>query len=337
MGQEKPKVLYRGVTISYDLLKDFHFDGYPLVPPNEPKIDAQGRKTVGDGNEYGVYMTDNFTMADYAYGKPTTGGKPLLRRFDERDDISMPEVGIIYEINTDGLDIREPWISSQLRGHYNNGFEGKEWIADEIPEANYSIKKVSIGRDLLHDEEVIPLFGNASVEEYTKERVEGRYKRLEAFAKDMEKVPYSKRMRWSMTHQNFLRDVYGENGAKYQKPESMKVVTAEDAVRYLVARSYRENPDPEKFDSQEMNFLGFLKSKVKGKPTLTPEDLQELIQEATAKMVDRRNDLAGRGKPTITVDRTIKKYEDYMSALDEKLKSKETNKETDRNVDDDIK
>ena len=68
MGQEKPKVLYRGVTISYDLLKDFHFDGYPLVPPNEPKIDAQGRKTVGDGNEYGVYMTDNFAMADYAYG-----------------------------------------------------------------------------------------------------------------------------------------------------------------------------------------------------------------------------------------------------------------------------
>ena len=327
MENAKPEFLYRGVIVNEKLLKEKQIYGIDLTPPNPPKYDEQGRKTVGDGNEYGVYMTDNFAMADYAYGKPTTGGKPLLRRFDERDDISMPEVGIIYEINTDGLDIREPWISSQLRGHYNNGFEGKEWIADEIPEANYSIKKVSIGRDLLHDEENIPVFGNASIEEYTKERVEGRRERLEAFAQDMEKVPYSKRASWSMTHQNFLRDVYGENGAKYQKPESMKVATAEDAVRYLVARSYRENPDPEKFDSQEMHFLGFLKSKVKGKPTLTPEDLQELIQEATAKMVDRRNDLAGRGRPTITVDRTIKKYEDYMSALDEKTKSKENSKE----------
>ena len=327
MGQEKPKVLYRGVTISYDLLKDFHFDGHPLVPPHEPKIDAQGRKTVGDGNEYGVYMTDNLSMVEIAYGRPTTGGTPLLKRFDERDDISMPEVGIIYEINTDGLDIREPWISSQLRGHYNNGFEGKEWIADEIPEANYSIKKVSIGADLIHDEEIIPVFGNSSVEEYTKARVEGRRERLEAFAKDMEKVLYAKRIRWSEPHHNFLRDVYGENGAKYQEPESMKVATAEDAVRYLVARAYKENPNPENFDSQEMSFLGFLKGKVKGKPALTPADVQELIKEATAKMVDRRNDLASRDKPTIGVDRTIKKYEDYMSALDEKTKSKENSRE----------
>ncbi len=49
MAQEKPKILYRGVTFLYYLLKDFHFDSYTLVPPNEPKIDLQGRKTVGTG------------------------------------------------------------------------------------------------------------------------------------------------------------------------------------------------------------------------------------------------------------------------------------------------
>ncbi len=49
------------------------------------------------------------------------------------------------------------------------------------------------------------------------------------------------------------------------------------------------------------------------------------------------NKIVSKNKPTIYVDKRIKQYEGYMSTLDEKLKLKETNKETDRNADDDAR
>ena len=55
----KPEILYRGVKITYDMLKDFKFYDTTLYPPNPYQIDKNGRKVVADGNEYGLYMTTN--------------------------------------------------------------------------------------------------------------------------------------------------------------------------------------------------------------------------------------------------------------------------------------
>ncbi|OGH80369.1 MAG: hypothetical protein A3I29_00410 [Candidatus Magasanikbacteria bacterium RIFCSPLOWO2_02_FULL_44_11] len=60
--------------------------------------------------------------------------------------VTLPSCGVIYEINTEGLTIREPEIAPVWKGHYNNGFEGKEWIADTIPQEFYKIKKLILSR-----------------------------------------------------------------------------------------------------------------------------------------------------------------------------------------------
>jgi len=157
--------LYRGVTLSSEQFLNYDFNK-DLVPPNPPKIDKFGRKTVGDGNEYGVYMTTNLAMARDAYGKPSDSGKQI-------SNLISTNIGIIYEINPAGLDIREPWLDpayKEMGGltHYNNGFEGKEYIADVIPISNVKLKEVVIAADFLHERETI---GNITNIEDLKDKV----------------------------------------------------------------------------------------------------------------------------------------------------------------------
>jgi len=60
--------------------------------------------------------------------------------------ITLPSCGIMVEIDTDGLEIRPPKIRSSLDGVYNNGFEGDEWIADEISPKHYRPIKLILSR-----------------------------------------------------------------------------------------------------------------------------------------------------------------------------------------------
>ena len=69
--------------------------------------------------------------------------------------LKIPTVGIIYKINTDGLDIDILWIASRIMGHYNNGFRSDEWIAKYIPPINYSVMEAIIGPDFLYDVESV--------------------------------------------------------------------------------------------------------------------------------------------------------------------------------------
>lgn len=101
----------------------------------------------------------------------------------------------IYQIDTDGLDIREPFISDTLQGHYNNGFQGKEWIADTVPADHYDLYRVRIGEDILHSSEDIDLRKTEDVSEQVQGELEARKKRLEVFADAMEKMSPVKRGR----------------------------------------------------------------------------------------------------------------------------------------------
>ena len=153
MDNVKPKYLYRGVIVSENILKTKPLFGVDLVPPNPPKYDEQGRKTVGDGNEYGVYMSDYKEVATNAYAAVRmSDGTPLnsnVRIGDRFLKVAVPAVGIVYKISTDGLDVHKPWITSELKGHYNNGFMGDEWIAERIPVSNYVVEKVIVGEEIL--------------------------------------------------------------------------------------------------------------------------------------------------------------------------------------------
>lgn len=64
----KPKKLYRGIDISRNELNNSKlFQQDDMYPFREPYVDEEGRNIVGDGNEYGIYMTDNKIAAKKDY------------------------------------------------------------------------------------------------------------------------------------------------------------------------------------------------------------------------------------------------------------------------------
>lgn len=145
--KRRPEKLYRAITVdpaelTLGRLKQI------LVPGSANKDDAT---KIGDGNELGVYMTTNKTMADSVYSRggggvgaietpPYDDSRTTVRR------IELPSCGITYEIDSTDLPIREPEITQALQGHYNNGYEGEEWIADAVPPEKYKVIKLTLSR-----------------------------------------------------------------------------------------------------------------------------------------------------------------------------------------------
>ncbi len=131
-----PEKLYRGFVVSPDLLSvDFIKN---KIKPTET--------SGNDGNEKGVYMSDNLTMVESTNYSSGSRDSIQCREYDsgygKSNRIELPGCGIVIEIETKNLSVREPKISSVLAGHYNNGFKGKEWICDEIPQESFRVKKL---------------------------------------------------------------------------------------------------------------------------------------------------------------------------------------------------
>ncbi len=91
-----PDRLYRGIIVPSSAA-DASLYTSDLVPGSDPQFDEQGRKIVADGNEYGVYMTDNPTAAESVHGSPKHGDVlPDSPRFSYRGDhqrrVTVPQV-----------------------------------------------------------------------------------------------------------------------------------------------------------------------------------------------------------------------------------------------------
>lgn len=256
--ENKPSVLYRGLKVDYNSLQNFEFSGVDLKVNYAPIIDQYGRKTVTDGNEYGVYMSDNLSMVTSAYGDLHHDGIPIhnnLSIYNER--IMIPSIAVIYQINTDGLDVRKPFISDQLKGHYNNGFQGDEWIADIIPANNYALYRVRIGADILHDAEDIDLLRIKNISEQVKQKLEMRKYRLETFANAMEKMSPMKRNVLGRDELSILKSIYGKNGLKYINEDSLLTSDVDGMLRYLVAKTFKQNESD--IDFQTIRYINGLK------------------------------------------------------------------------------
>ncbi len=256
--ENKPSVLYRGIKVNYNSLQNFKFSGVDLKVNYAPIIDQYGRKTVTDGNEYGVYMSDNLHMVTSAYGELHHDGLPIynnLSIYNER--IMIPSVAIIYQICTEGLDVRKPFISDQLKGHYNNGFQGDEWITDFVPADNYTLYRVRIGSDILHDAENIDLSKTDDISEQVKQKLEMRKYRLETFANAMEKMSPMKRNAIGGDELNILKSIYGKNGLKYINEESLITRNVDGMLRYLMAKTFKQNESD--IDFQTIRYINGLK------------------------------------------------------------------------------
>lgn len=266
MEKVKPEKLYRGIVVNYELFGNIDFNG-EMVPPNPPKTDEDGRKTVADGNEYGLYMTDYLEMAERAYGNPKCGGGKTIgekRYFNSRNEIlnELGRIGVIYEIDTEGLEVRTPWISSGLRGHYNNGFVGDEWIADKIPAENYCVICIVIGKDFLHEEVRIPVkdieSAKTQLDEIIKKREE-HFRRFHEVIKQLKPGEINEISNRIGKGALYI-DLFGDNELYNIDLQQMQLSTENDKANYLIACFY--NTDQENIDYKTLLYIEDVKRKV---------------------------------------------------------------------------
>ena len=307
----KPNTLYRGIVLPYQDLNSIEWHDADIKVHYEPKIDEHGRKIIGDGNEYGVYMTDNLDMVLSAYGNPRSNGtalenSPQLIVSGARMTVNAPSVGIVYQINTNGLDIREPFICDQLQGHYNNGFQGKEWISDMIPKENLEVMSVKIARDLLHDEQIIQNDGG-DIKERIDDIMSKRLSRLQDLSNELEKLPESKRLRLSSVDMEQYKFIFGENGLKYIDLDNCKIQNAQDAITYMKAGICQKQD----VDMKSLQELEKVKSGLSG--TSTFGDIQEALAKRLDGLNDKKNEREQSGLSADGIIKSIQRVEDLLS------------------------
>ncbi len=177
--QEKiPETLYRGITLKVDDFEQADFSS--TLKPGSDEIDAEGNRIVSDGNEYGVYMSSNPRMVKTAYygkSKEFIKTEQFLRSWPRGNEIylPLPSVGIFFEIQTEGLDVREPKFKKALEGIANNGFEGKEYVVDEIPPSNFRITELCLSAEVYDKEAIIYKIDTEQDYENAKKDILGRH------------------------------------------------------------------------------------------------------------------------------------------------------------------
>lgn len=145
--EKKPEKLFRAVSINPEELSVERLR-QQLMPGTVNESDPT---KVHDGNELGVYMSTNRIMVESAYAKGGRGVSYLETPTYEssrgmKKNIELPGCGVVYEISTNGLKIRKPEITAVLKGVYNNGFQGDEWIADTVDSQHYRVSKLILSR-----------------------------------------------------------------------------------------------------------------------------------------------------------------------------------------------
>lgn len=326
MNVQKPEKLYRGIVLNYDELKNVVISDIDMYPPYEAEINEDGRKVVGDGNEYGVYMSDNRTMVFDAYSRPdrrgtNIGGDMRVGTYDM--PIEIPCVGIAYEIDTDGVDVRKPWITSVLSGHYNNGFEGDEWIADSIPSDKYHIIRARIGVDLLHDAEDLELDEASSIKERLIEKVEKRKIRLEAFREDISSLSIFQRRSISRDKFELLKLFYGENGAKYLEESQIDASTPDGMMKKILKQALLDNDgkiDTGTLDLYTRIWVDFKRIKDTPNVEMLRNKFEEAIEReetSRARFVERKRE-SGEEANTISFDRRIEKFRSAVDVFNSK-------------------
>lgn len=241
-----PKTLYRGMRLSMEQLLSYSFTRN-VGMPSEFFYNESGMKCVRDGNEYGIYMTDNENMVDSAYGNvsvfDTVDMDHSVRIGMDGKCVGMPMVGVKMEVSTEGLSVKEPYICQEMMGHYNNGFQGKEWISTEdIPLQNLKYTKVVVGPDILHDAKDFSGVAPIDIKQKLVQEMNKRERALSTMIEDLKQVPPGRLMRASNKGlEDSLRLLYGERDAAHRNPTSMPLGTKEDAKAFLLSIRYGEH------------------------------------------------------------------------------------------------
>lgn len=318
---QKPETLYRGMVITINEFAKKEFFGRTIKLPYEPLIDSQGRKTVLDGNEYGVYMTDNERMTEEAYANSNKNGKAefvsqKITLGTPAQRLMFPRIGILYEIDTKGLDVHQPWISDVLQGHYNNGYEGNEWIAESIPVSNYKTKKIIISEDYLHDSKSVEPTNLETDTNKIITDVRRRTTRLRDFVLEMSKLaPFERSTIDSRDDKKMMRMIYGENGVKYTKANEMETDTPEKMIRYMMANVYKST-GKEKINLKALRYVYSIQKSL-DLAVKKGEDFS--IQQKIFGDMNKRKSIIERtsasGEKNIESDSTYKLYKNLLNLV----------------------
>ena len=244
MENSKPKFLYRGVTVTEEILKNNSLFEVDLVPPKPAKYDEMGRKTVNDGNEYGVYMSDYRPTAEKYAAVSIYEGTPINPELKVGDlHLCVPAVGILYKISTDNLDVHKPWITGYLTGHYNNGYHGDEWIAERIPANNYTVEEITIGADILHPQKEISFTNSVEALSKINEELTERRKRLERLEAVLKHLPQHKVSRMAASELAVYKEIFKKDGLFETDLDKFEVSTGNDCAKLMMAYFYKKSPD----------------------------------------------------------------------------------------------
>ncbi len=313
---KKPKILYRGIILNYDMFKDFDLKNQSLTIPYEPIIDGLGRKVTTSGNEYGVYTTSDKDICYKLYGSPHNVGKVLDYSLQSNGIvIDIPDIGIIYEINTDNLDIRQPF---KINDNNNT-----DWIADTIPASNYKVIRIKIGEDFLHSSEEIDVDNNLdATKQLVIKKLEERIKHLELIIPYLKSLPIItiRDIGKHKEEQFIYRYIYGYDGAEYNTIEDIDTTSSSGIIKYLFTSFYKED----KNNFIPLKYVINLESKVldtkeKGKVKKMVNIVVDDINDAKR----RRENSLKRGKEVTGFDEKIKMLHQVLEIIKKGLQQSE--------------
>lgn len=191
----KPKVFYRGRTFNNpktvtaeELLQSMEPGSSREATEEEvARNSAVAGKVVNDGNEYGIYMSDNDLVGNiYALGGNNSVEVPKHSLGNgQRNRIKLPTLGVAYIIDGTLIESRLPKISGVLQGVENNGFQGREWISDTVPSGTFGVSRLALNLGANDRENIVIELGNSKdlqIIEDALKKLRDHYARHEARA-----------------------------------------------------------------------------------------------------------------------------------------------------------
>ena len=293
---DKPNFLYRGISVSAETFKELEIHG-DIEPAAPPMKNEEGKDIVLDGNEYGIYMTTNHSMAADVYGNTHLMGttytpeRLFVDRYNNPQYLRYPKVGIVYEIDTQNLAIKKPWISKQLEGHYNNGYGGEEWITTTsetvkkhiIPKESYRITDIVVGNDFLNNRVKLDIsnLSDEKIKEKVLETIERRKVGYDLFLDQVHTYPPEQRRKIESKMPIYKKLFNANDGVALYDYSECDISNVSDVISFLMQQVYQK--DKTNLDLESLDLLMKISSQTKSAEQL-PETIQTFIDEFNNKI-----------------------------------------------------
>lgn len=243
-NSELPSTLYRGMKFDDKTFLHYSLNNGLTMPPQHKN--DKGEIVISDGQEYGLYLSDTKDLVDIYAGKKdqsTMGGRQISDIIlGQNHRLCMPQIGVIYEVDTEGLNIRKPHLTI-FAGHQNG--IGSEYISDtDIPCSNTKIESLYVSADFLHDEQHIEPSVDAKSE--IRKLLEKREEHLEKADYDLSQIQNKASLRM-MSFSKFspeyavMRKLYGDSELVFKSPDELPKETDSEIEDYLLCQAYNEH------------------------------------------------------------------------------------------------